>query len=199
MANHTVIFDLGKVICPFEVLIPCRKLSEKCGIDPKQIKELIFLVEPEAEFETGRIGERQFTRDVNKLLNLNLTVDELRAIWSDMFELDRGMVGLVEEVRSDNQVMLLSNTSPWHFDWVEYHYAIRRHFDACILSYEVGYMKPHEEIYKAALAKAEHPNTAIFIDDLIVNVKAAQECGLTAIHFHSELQLREELIDLGVL
>lgn len=199
MANHTIIFDLGKVICPFDVLIPCRKLAELCGIDPRQIKEMIFFGETESEFETGRIGEQQFTRDVNKLLNLTLTVDELRAIWSDMFELDRSMVSLVEEVRSDNQVMLLSNTSPWHFDWVEYHYAIRRHFDRCILSYEVGYMKPHEEIYKAALAKAEHPNTAIFIDDLLVNVKAAQEQGITSLQFHTESQLREELADLGVL
>lgn len=199
MANQTIIFDLGKVICPFDVLIPCGKLSELCGISPQQIKELIFFGEPESSFETGQIGEEQFTRDINKLLNLTLTVDELRAIWSDMFELDRSMVSLVEEVRSDNQVMLLSNTSPWHFDWVEYHYAIRRHFDHCILSYEVGYMKPHEEIYKAALAKAENPNTTVFIDDLIVNVKAAQECGITSIQFHSETQLREELLDLGIL
>ncbi|MBD3403155.1 HAD-IA family hydrolase [candidate division GN15 bacterium] len=199
MKNQTIIFDLGKVICPFDVLIPCRKLTERCGIDPMEIKKLIFFGEPEALFETGKITADQFTAQVNQLLNLNLTTREFHDIWSPMFELDETMVALVDELRPSTQLILLSNTSPWHFEWVDSRYDIRSHFDELVLSYEVGWMKPAEPIYRAALALAEFPDTAIFIDDLEVNVTAAESFGIRAILFQGEHHLRERLNNLGYL
>jgi putative hydrolase of the HAD superfamily len=199
MMSQTIILDLGKVMCPFDVLIPCRKLAERTMLDPHDIKQLIFLGEPEIDFETGRSDEQQFTRECNRLLNLSMTVDEFRSIWSDMFQLDHAMMSLVEELKRDNQLLLLSNTSPWHFAWVEYNFAISRHFDGLILSYEVGAMKPDEPIYRAALKKADNPDTAIFIDDLPENVIAAERLGIRALLFQGEPHLRAKLRELNIL
>lgn len=199
MMSQTIIFDLGKVICPFDVLIPCRKLAERTMLEAGEIKQLIFFGDAETDFETGRSDEQQFTRECNRLLNLSMTVEEFRPIWSDMFQLDHGMINLVEELKQNNQLLLLSNTSPWHFAWVEYNFAISRHFDDLVLSYEVGYMKPAEQIYQAALKKADNPTTAIFIDDLPENVIAAERLGIRSLLFESEAQLRARLRELDVL
>ncbi len=191
--TQTLIFDLGKVICPFEVLIPCRKLSSMCGMEPMQIKQTVFFGESETMFETGKIDEHEFTRQVNRVLGLSLSTDELRDIWAPMFELDHAMIALLEELKPTTQLILLSNTSPWHFEWIEKQFAVGRHFDELVLSYDVGYMKPAEPIYRAALDASRFPDTAIFIDDLQVNVDASISAGLPAILFTDEPRLRNQL------
>lgn len=197
--HQTIIFDLGKVICPFEVLIPCRALSRLCGVDPMQIKQTVFFGEPEALFETGKINEHEFTRQVNRALNLSLSTDQLRAIWSPMFELDHAMIALLEELKPTTELILLSNTSPWHFAWIEQQFVVGRHFDHLVLSYEVGYMKPAEPIYRAARERSSFPETALFIDDLQVNCDASVSFGLPALLFEGEPQLRVRLRELGRL
>ncbi|MDX9858712.1 MAG: HAD family phosphatase [candidate division Zixibacteria bacterium] len=197
--TQTLIFDLGKVICPFEVLIPCRKLAPMCGMEPMQIKQSVFFGEPETLFETGKIDEHEFTRQVNRALGLSLTTDQLRDIWAPMFELDHAMIALLEELKPTTQLILLSNTSPWHFAWIEQQFAVGRHFDELVLSYDVGYMKPAEPIYRAALDASRFRDTAVFIDDLQVNVEASVAAGLPAILFESEPKLREDLEQLGRL
>jgi FMN phosphatase YigB (HAD superfamily) len=39
----------------------------------------------------------------------------------------------------------------------------------------------------------------LFIDDLAINVKAAEQIGMKAIHFRGVELLKKELQDLGVL
>src|SRR6185295_3511788 len=39
---------------------------------------------------------------------------------------------------------------------------------------------------------------AVFIDDNLRNIKAAEELGINGIHFHNPLQLKKELTDLGL-
>lgn len=197
--TQTIIFDLGKVICPFDVLIPCRQLAPMCGMEPMQIKQTVFFGESETLFETGRIDEHEFTRQVNQALGLSLSTRELHDIWAPMFELDRAMIALLEELKPTTQLILLSNTSPWHFQWIEDQFDVGRHFDHLVLSYEVGYMKPAEPIYRAALDASRFPDTAIFIDDLQVNVDASIACGLPAVLFESEPKLRAQLQEQGYL
>lgn len=197
--TQTIIFDLGKVICPFDVLIPCRKLAPMCGKEPMQIKQTVFFGESETLFETGKIDEHEFTRQVNQALGLSLSTQELHDIWAPMFELDRAMIGLLEELKPTTQLILLSNTSPWHFQWIEDQFDVGRHFDHLVLSYEVGYMKPAEPIYRAALDASRFRDTAIFIDDLQVNVDASISAGLPAILFTDEPRLRVQLKERGCL
>jgi putative hydrolase of the HAD superfamily len=57
-----------------------------------------------------------------------------------------------------------------------------KYFDWLIFSFELSYVKPEPEIYRFALEKAGiQPNSAMFIDDRWVFVKAAREQGMRAI------------------
>ena len=42
------------------------------------------------------------------------------------------------------------------------------------------------------------PSQAVFIDDNLRNIKAAEELGIKGIHFHNPVQLKNELTDLGL-
>jgi putative hydrolase of the HAD superfamily len=57
-------------------------------------------------------------------------------------------------------------------------------FDELIISAEVGLVKPDPRIFHLALEKlGVQPAEAVFVDDMLVNVDAARQQGLTAIRF----------------
>jgi epoxide hydrolase-like predicted phosphatase len=70
-------------------------------------------------------------------------------------------------------------------------------FDEIIISAEVGVMKPDPQIYQIALlALGVMPRQAVFLDDFLHNVEAAQALGMYAIHFRSPEQALQELDEL---
>jgi putative hydrolase of the HAD superfamily len=96
--------------------------------------------------------------------------------------------------------MLLSNTNPIHFHMIQANYPLLKHFGHCVLSYEVGALKPSGEIFEAAVARAGcGPQECFFTDDLAVNVEAARKHGMDAVLFESAAQLEGELRARGLL
>lgn len=67
-------------------------------------------------------------------------------------------------------------------------------FDAVVISGEVGMRKPEERIYRFAVeAIALAPGECVFVDDIGVNVRAAREYGMRAIHHQTPEATIEEL------
>jgi len=67
-------------------------------------------------------------------------------------------------------------------------------FDGGIFSGDVQHIKPEPSIYGLLTQRyALDPQTTVFIDDLLVNVQAAQAQGWTGIHFQSAAQVAREL------
>ena len=59
--------------------------------------------------------------------------------------------------------------------------------------------KPFHEFYQKLLDRYNvNPAQAVFIDDNLRNIKAAEELGIKGIHFHNPVQLKNELTDLGL-
>lgn len=60
-------------------------------------------------------------------------------------------------------------------------------FDAVVISAEVGMRKPDAEIYHHTLERVgASPDAAVFVDDTMVNVRAAEALGIAGIH-HREM------------
>ncbi|HWG41203.1 MAG TPA: HAD-IA family hydrolase, partial [Gemmataceae bacterium] len=73
------------------------------------------------------------------------------------------------------------------------------HFDALVLSHEVGLRKPCADIYTHCHKLADgQPSQCLFIDDLSANIEAARACGWQGIVYHPGLDLPRELKKLGV-
>ena len=69
-------------------------------------------------------------------------------------------------------------------------------FDGRVVSGEEKMRKPFPEFYQLLLDRYNvKPEEALFIDDNLRNVKAAEMLGIRSIHFQSPGQLREWLKD----
>jgi len=73
-------------------------------------------------------------------------------------------------------------------------------FEDAIVSGEHRLVKPDPRIYELAIARCRlDPARTVFVDDLQVNVAAARESGLHALHFTGPDQLRLDLAGLSLL
>ena len=97
---------------------------------------------------------------------------------------------------------ILSNTCRSHWDWINClpSRAMLDGFDAYVLSYEVGEMKPFGAIYEAAEQAAEVPsNQILFLDDRLENIQAAQARGWRAECCFGGVEAREVLVNYGFM
>ena len=130
-------------------------------------------------------------------LGIDLEPGSFHDLWVDMFDENEAVSEIVRQLKPHHRLVLLSNINPWHWHYVRERFPILAEFDAVVLSYEEGALKPHPLIYRVALEKAGPVERTIFIDDMEINAAGAQVLGITGVHFRSASQLREDLVRLG--
>jgi putative hydrolase of the HAD superfamily len=197
----TVIFDLGRVLIPFDFTRGYRAMADKYGILPEDIPAKLRPTGLVTEYESGRISTPDFVSRVAGILGIETTPDEFLDLWSAIFE-RRTLVpeSLPATLRENGyRVLLLSNTNDMHFRFLRANYSILDHFDDLVLSYEVGATKPSPKIYATAIEKARcAPGECFFTDDIEEYVEGAKQAGIDAVQFKQYEQLREELLVRGV-
>jgi putative hydrolase of the HAD superfamily len=200
-----IVFDLGKVLCPFDWKIAYRRLlphlpAEKACLllqDRKAFEE--FFREPSIALETGIIDFGRFQLVIQEALGISLNADEFRLIWCDIFQLDEEMVALGESLSRRYRTWLASNTNQAHYEWILARFPRVAFFRDAALSYELGVMKPHPDYYEKVIRKFEIvPAHSVFIDDLEQNIEGALRAGMNAVLFRGREQLLDDLRRLGV-
>jgi len=184
---------MGNVILPFDHMIPCRKIADKYNRDAEKIYDTVYESGLAWEFEEGRITGKQFYEKCLKLLNLQIDYDEFVNLWSDIFTENKEVSEIVLKLQKKHELILLSNTNEWHMTFVRDKFDIISKFDKYVLSYEVGYMKPHPKIFEIAKTIAFYKDNIIYFDDIPEYVEAARELGITSFQFINAQNLREFL------
>lgn len=192
-----VIFDLGNVILPFDPFIPATRVAPLCGREPKEVLQLIYTNGWERRFENGDINEDEFLRGCLAELGGDIDPEEFKTAWTEMFEENTGTSDIVRELASNHQLILLSNTNPWHWSYAKANFEVFSHFKYAVVSYRVKAMKPEPKIYEAALSYVRGDRQVIFTDDMEANIIGAENMGITGVKFESVEQLRARLIELG--
>ena len=196
----TVIFDLGKVIVPFDFKRGYRAMAELCSYPADDIPKRIGSTDLVARFESGQIAPEDFVQQLCGILNVQMEYDRFCEMWSCIF-LPETLIpeSLLEGLRRRYRLLLLSNTNAIHFRMIRENYPLMKHFDEYILSYEVGAMKPSPRIYEAAIAQAGcDPGECFFTDDIAEYVAGARKAGIDAVQFESATQIEQELLKRGV-
>ena len=196
----TVIFDLGKVIIPFDFSRGYRAMEKYCHYPAAELPTRIGSTDLVQRFETGLVEPEDFVRQLAKILDLTVTYDQFCEIWSSIFLPDPLIPeSMLEGLRRNYRLLLLSNTNAIHFEMIRATYPLLRHFHDYVLSYKVRAMKPSPSIYQAAIAKAGClPEECFFTDDIPAYVEAARREGIDAIQFQSREQLEGELAARGI-
>jgi putative hydrolase of the HAD superfamily len=129
----------------------------------------------------------------------SMTVAESKKLMIKSAEPLPEMLALVKELKTEYKTGLLSNHIPDWLNPIIDKCNLNTIFDSIVTSYTAGVAKPAAGIYLKALELLEvQPDEVLFIDDLEVNVKAAQKLGLNAVLFTTYHELLRTLIVVGV-
>jgi putative hydrolase of the HAD superfamily len=194
MRERTIITDLGNVILRFDMDICVSKVADACNITKHEVFTTLFDSELPRLHEEGRLSGYEFYARASRLLNINLSFEDFRLFWSDIFFENNGIRPAIRRLRESYPVFLLSNVGELHFEHIERKFSISADFDEIILSYKVGARKPHESIYKYAIEKARCPaHSIIYFDDREDLVEAAKKLGIRAYKFENLEGMTESL------
>ncbi len=192
-SSRFVYFGLGNVLVYFDHTIAIRKLAKLGGVSEQDVEDAMFQTGLQTRFETGLIVVQQYTAEVNKLLDSDLSSGQVMLAISDIFTPNTSILGVLERIRGSGIPMgILSNTCDAHWDWIGQQNwpMLGNWFQEIVLSYEVGSMKPAEPIYRACESMAGTAGNKIFFtDDRADNIAAAQSLGWHAHQFRDADQL----------
>lgn len=196
----TVIFDLGKVLIPFDFSRGYRAMEKLCDYPAAEIRQRIAATDLVHRFETGLVEPLDFVEQLSRQLDLRVTYQQFCDIWSSIFLQDELVPeSLLAGIGERYRMLVLSNTNAIHFAMVRQSYPMLRHFDDFILSYEVKAMKPAPAIYREAIARAQcRPEECFYTDDIAAYVEGARQQGIDAVQFQSGEQLERELAARGI-
>jgi 2-haloacid dehalogenase len=107
-----------------------------------------------------------------------------------------GTIALFKQLKESGKykIYALTNWSAETFPVALERYDFMGWFDGIVVSGAEKMRKPAPEFYQLLLDRYNvNPQEALFIDDNLRNVLAAQKMGITSIHFTSAEQLKSEL------
>ena len=179
------LFDLGGVLAGFDHLKFCHRLSKRSDHwSPEEIYRIVFQAELNDRFEAGSLSGEEFYQVLCSTLKLTIPRDEFRELWCDIFQNNPGTETLLESLHTRARLVLISNTNSWHVEYIRKQYTFLEHFDALILSYDIGVRKPDPRIFRAALdAAGVPPDQCLYFDDLEGNIRAANRLGIPSVLF----------------
>lgn len=198
----TIIFDLGAVLIDWNP----RYLYRKIFNTEEEISwflENICTSEWNDEQDAGRSFQEATEILVAKHPEWEIPV---RAWYDRWHETIQGpiheSVEILKLIKDSQRFRLyaLTNWSAETFPWALSTFEFLHWFEGIVVSGVEKMRKPHPSFYQILFDRYNvKPERALFIDDNIKNVEAANAIGLTTIHFKSPKQLRSELAALGVL
>ena len=111
-----------------------------------------------------------------------------------MFPLDQNVRLLPELKKQGFKLYFLSNFPIDIFEEIKTGYYFFRYFDGGVISSEVKFSKPDRRIYEILLEKYSlTPEESLFIDDIEINVRAAEALGMKGLVTYGSEEISKEL------
>jgi len=201
MRNNTSIkaigFDIGGVMLPYSIPQQKQYIADSLGVSLDEVMRVYRKYLP--LLETSAMDTEEFWADLIADTGSKADPKESIHIWTDHYIRENPiipkMIGLVDKLREKGyRTGILSNIDAAH-GVINLHRHIFEHFDEVLLSYQVGVRKPDSAAFRLLARRLNVDlEELIFIDDLPLNVAAAQDIGINTILFESYEQL---VIDLN--
>jgi putative hydrolase of the HAD superfamily len=190
-----IIFDFGGVICDLDIQRTVDKFNAfgkaKTGdISSQEEKDRRFEALA-ATYETGSITSQQFRDQIRDYYLVPPTDEAIDDAWNALLVgIPEPRICLLEELRKHYRIFLLSNSNEIHYQHYresfrqEYGYPdFNALFENTYFSYLLHMRKPDPAIFRLVLEQNKlAPSETLFIDDMLINIKAALELGITGYH-----------------
>ena len=199
---NTIIFDLGAVLVDWNPHYLYRNLFA----DEQEMKDFLAnITTPDwnEEQDAGRPLQEATDLLVQQHPQHEANIRAFYGRWEEMLgDAIAGTVELFNQLKQSGKykIYALTNWSAETFPMALNRYDFLNWFDGIVVSGTEKMRKPNPAFYQLLLdrynAKAEE---ALFIDDNLRNVLAAEKMGINSIHFSSPEQLKEALLAKGIL
>jgi len=206
MSVKAVISDFGGVLTT-PLLSAFSAIQDEMGIEPGTLGRAMQSIaeregrHPLFELERGRIAEADFLGALQRELAADLghepELHRFADIYFDALGVNDAMIALMHDARSRGyrMALLTNNVREWEPHWRAM-VPVDEIFEVIVDSAFVGVRKPEREIYELTLERLGDgvaSSDCLFIDDIEVNVDAARELGMQAVHFRDNDQAIPEI------
>ena len=196
----TLVFDMGGVLIDFSAQLFTERLQVS-GEDRALLERHVLRTTDWVRLDRGTITEAEVLVHACAGLprRLHAAADYIINHWNEPIVPIEGTAEVVRQLKARGYALyLLSNAGVrQHSYWNDIPGS--ECFSGTVISADLHLLKPEAAIYQALFDKFDlTPANCIFVDDLPLNVEAAQNAGMQGIVFYDAQQLRSELQKRGV-
>lgn len=197
-----LLFDLGGIFMTL-----CRENSVRRfkALGVEQADELLDAYKQNGiflEVEDGRISAQTFCLRLGELAHRRVSYAEAEDAWLGFItDVPQYKLDYLQVLRKRGyRIDILSNTNPFILGWARSSrfspdgHGLTHYVDHIYASYELGCVKPNEEIFKKVFQQGHlEPNETLFIDDSMKNVEQGSMMGMHTLWVKNGGDFRPEL------
>lgn len=199
----TIIFDLGNVLVDWNPLYVFDENYFESEEKRAYFFKHICTSDWNEEQDAGRSIVEATMLLIKEYPEWESSIRDFYGRWTEMLKAPiPGTVEIFRKLKASGnyKTYALTNWQAGLFDIALVRYDFLHWFDGRVVSGEEKTRKPFREFYQRLLDRYNvHPSKAIFIDDNLRNIKAAEEMGIKSIHFTGPEDLERELKSLSIL
>ncbi len=161
------------------------------GLTEVETYSRIFNSGLEAQYDRGLLTTDEFLAALRAQLSLAANDEQIADAWSDIFSPNEAVIAALPELHLRHRLVLASNTNELHARQFRRRFPeALTHFDALVLSHEVGFRKPDGEFFARCVEAAGcAASQCLFIDDKPEFVEAARKLGLQGLVYTPTIDL----------
>ena len=200
MEIKNIIFDFGGVILDID---PQLTIDEFVNLGFSNFEKLMtpeFIDEIIGKFELGILTPELFRAKLKKFLGIDITDQQLDDAWNSLlYDIPAERIEIIEQVKKNYQIILLSNSNEIHYDLYVRDLQLRfgyREFDELFhkayFSFDLHLLKPNPDVYEFVINQHGFvPEQTLFIDDKEENIEAAKKLGLKTYQLEKPERIRD--------
>lgn len=204
MEIKNIIFDFGGVVLDID---PQLTVNAFVKLGFKSFDKLMspsFTDEIIGKFERGILTPELFREKLKAYLELDVTDQKIDDAWNSLlYDIPSERIEVIEKVKKNYGIYLLSNSNEIHYDLfvrdLQLRFGYREFdelFDKAYFSFDLHMMKPNPEIYEFVMN--QHglvPEETLFIDDKTENIKAASNLGMRTYKLEKPERIRDIFVN----
>lgn len=196
-----IIFDLSEVIISgyygveYEVERKTNISASNFLTRKKEIDD-VFL-----DLMRNKMSEEDYYRILLENTNWEITIDDMKKIARQNLNKEiPGTINIIRQLKGKYKLILLSDYVKEWKNYILKNNTELKIFDEMYFSCDYGKLKSDDDTFTNILEQSVlKPEETLFIDDSSINIKKAQEQGLSTILFTNAKELEQKLIKLKIL
>ena len=197
---QALLFDLGGVLIHIDFE---RVLHAWAPLSALSLPELSSTFKQDAAYqqhETGHLGAHDYFNHLRATLKLTGSDQQIADGWNAVLVDEiNDTVAAVRKARAHYPCYVFSNTNPTHQAvWMARFPELVALFERIFVSSDMGLRKPARAAFECVTREiGVSASSILFFDDLLENVRGAQDAGLMAVHVRSPADVLSALRGIG--